>query len=523
MASVYIRALQRALPRLLASFNADKTSVLAGVGDRYHWSWKLIDFPNGTYQAAVHGLAILLTNELLPESLSKSEALGFIQSALRGLQSITAKNGSLNEALPNEASYCVTALVAADFLAARELLSSFLTPAEQQDWLEAIRPLIEFLKKQDEHHALISNHLASGALAMFRWHAVTGDLSAEARGRVWLERILTNQSKEGWFVEYGGADPGYLSWCITQLAQINLLRPDLGLSVPLEKALEFLAYAAHPDGSFGGSYGSRNTRFLLPGGIELLSLHHDYARALATFARESIRDFYCVTLDCIDAGNLVPFFNDYALAASAELRSLDFTSELVLPCHANFGRKWLADAGWLVDSGPQHYSIVNTKRGGAAVHFLDNVRQVDNPGTVATDNRGRIYSSQLSQADESPQIDAGEHELSLRFPMLMVKRPLPNALDFVILRLLSMTLLKSLRLGNLVKKGLVYLLISRKPRSAGSVIRHIKLGEDFAINDTIQANIELQKVAEVRHFSAIHMASQGYWQRGDGDMSGPEQ
>ena len=39
------------------SFDNDQTSLSYGMGDRYHWAWGLIDFGNGTFQGAAHGLA----------------------------------------------------------------------------------------------------------------------------------------------------------------------------------------------------------------------------------------------------------------------------------------------------------------------------------------------------------------------------------------------------------------------------------------------------------------------------------
>ena len=44
------------LPRLLSLFDNDPSSKSYGLGDRYHWAWGLIDFANGTFQGAVHGL-----------------------------------------------------------------------------------------------------------------------------------------------------------------------------------------------------------------------------------------------------------------------------------------------------------------------------------------------------------------------------------------------------------------------------------------------------------------------------------
>ena len=110
--NIYIESLHRNLPRLLSSFNMDASSPLAGVGDRLYWSWKIIDFPNGTFQGAVHGLAILTYLNKLPFGITQKSMLKKIDYIVRGIEKIISKNGSLDEALPNESSLCVSALVA---------------------------------------------------------------------------------------------------------------------------------------------------------------------------------------------------------------------------------------------------------------------------------------------------------------------------------------------------------------------------------------------------------------------------
>ena len=52
----------------------------------------------------------------------KNSFITRIQSIFAGTKSITRKDGSLEEAFPNEGSYCVTALVAFDFLVTLDLL-----------------------------------------------------------------------------------------------------------------------------------------------------------------------------------------------------------------------------------------------------------------------------------------------------------------------------------------------------------------------------------------------------------------
>ena len=47
---------------------------------------------------------------------------------------------------------------------------------------------------------------------------------------------------------------------------------------PIRRSIKFLQYFAHPDGSFGGHYGSRCTKFYYPSGI--LSMAQEIPEAL---------------------------------------------------------------------------------------------------------------------------------------------------------------------------------------------------------------------------------------------------
>ena len=135
------------------------------------------------------------------------------------------------------------------------------------------------------------------------------------KGKVLLNIILNNQSSEGWYPEYEGFDPGYQSLCLNYLADIYVQEPSLKLKKSLEKAINHLSYFAHPDGSFGGIYGSRGTRFYFPSGIILLSKYIKKAKDLALFMEKSINNKSVVTLQSLDDTNLIPMFNSYVWAA----------------------------------------------------------------------------------------------------------------------------------------------------------------------------------------------------------------
>ena len=157
------------LPRVLALFNENNISPMQGVGDRYHWSWKGSDFANGTFQGAVHGLAYLVRHNLLPDEISKTKILSKIKRAIDGVRKITYRNGSLDEILPFESSYCVTGLVAFDVLCAVETIKDHISQSEFLRHIETVRPLINFIATHKETHGVITSRDRGGCCTSFLW------------------------------------------------------------------------------------------------------------------------------------------------------------------------------------------------------------------------------------------------------------------------------------------------------------------------------------------------------------------
>ena len=86
-----------------------------------------------------------------------------------------------------------------------------------------------------------------------------------------LDRLLSWQNEEGWFQEYEGCDLGYQTLTISFLAWIYDINPNEKIKKSLSRAFDFISNFIHPDGSFGGEYGSRNTYCFFPHGFELIS------------------------------------------------------------------------------------------------------------------------------------------------------------------------------------------------------------------------------------------------------------
>lgn len=507
----YLQQVHRNLPRLLALFDRDRLGPTHGLGDRTYWAWKLKDFPNATFQGAASGLSRLLVHGLLPRGFDEATMLARIKAIIEGSKATTAYNGSLAEALPNEGSFCVTALVAADTLIAIQTLDNRLSGQEREAAFAVVAPWISFLYKQDEHHGIISNHLAVAVLALVLWQDLTGK-NCGARAKQFLDRILKHRSPEGWFLEYSGADPGYQSWLMSSLTAVDRLRPAWGMRSALHEGANFLTHFAHPDGSYGGLYGSRMTRFCFPAGFEALASRSPSAHAMAIFLRKGVPDHRVVTLDAIDAHNLAPLFNDYVWAAVERATPKARPQPARLPHASSKVYKHFVQAGLLVEGSADHYTVLSLFKGGALLHFHHGKLMKQNPGTVCTAQGKPILTTQFQ--DEDTQVKIDNDTVVVNAALRPVSRQLPNAFRFIILRLLSLTVFHSIFLGNKVKRALTALLVSSKPKAQGSVRRTITLGADLAINDEITAPAGYASVAAPQ-FRAIHMASQGYWQASD--------
>jgi hypothetical protein len=512
----YLEQIRANLPRILAMFDADRTSTSHGMGDRYHWAWGLIDFGNGTFQGAVHGLARLWVAGLWPYATPKERFIARIDALFEAAKGLTRKDGSLEEAFPLEGSYCVTALVAFDLLCALDLLKEEITNVQSQNWRAIIAPMIAYLIRSDETHALISNHLATAVAALQRWHHLTGEKTAEKKAKIQLIKILKHQSAEGWFKEYDGADPGYQSLCTYYLADIHRERPDWNLLEPLRRSIQFLWNFAHPDGSFGGLYGSRCTRFYYPTGVMALVNEIPEAAALATFMERSIEQQKVVTLCAMDEPNLIPMFNAYAWTAvmaeeGCTAQKVMVPPAIILPCQdPQPMRKHYSQAGLWLDRGPTHFTIVSTHKGGVIYHFKQGRSPIINAGVVVQDTKARVGSTQCY--DTQNTVNQSGDQLEITSHITVMPKQLPSPLQFMALRILSLTVFRSAALREWIKRRLVMLLITRRKSWPVKNIRRIQLGSSLRLHDTTSLTSGYQVVRNVGAFVPIHMASQGYWQ-----------
>src|SRR5690606_25490846 len=184
---------------------------------------------------------------------------------------------------PNEQNPGPTLGVAHALAETARLVADDIAPARRTRLLDAIGRACDFALTREEDHGFVSNHWALFAVTFQTARELLGDARYGRRAEAMIDRIIEQQSPDGWYREYDGPDPGYESLGIFHLAvHWNRTRSQRVLD-SLRRSVDAYAHFVHPDGSIGGVYGSRHTSLYFPGGFELLAAEVPMAAAVARF------------------------------------------------------------------------------------------------------------------------------------------------------------------------------------------------------------------------------------------------
>ncbi|KIX13396.1 hypothetical protein X474_14525 [Dethiosulfatarculus sandiegensis] len=505
--------LERAGRRALSYQDRNHHSRTYGCFDRRYWGWKIVDFPEATYQRNVLLLAGLWG---LKESFFYHD-LRLVRAVVAGIEyaaKVQHKDGSFDQAFVHEHSYGATGFLIHSLAAAGRRLGRNLPEEAVHILRGVVRKGADFLARHGEEHGLISNHLAGAALSLLDSAALVEEPAYLRAADDLLAKILAGQSPEGWFPEYQGADPGYQTLCVHYLAQARELLNREDLSKALDMSVDFLSCFVHPDGGFGGEYGSRRTSIYYPGGLARLAGKNPQASALAELMAEAIANKSTTTLDDIDLGNLAPLAESYLLAQESVG---DRCMPGELPWQASGLERRFPEAGLYVAATPTLYSVLGVSNGGVLKVF-DKARKkliFDDAGYVGRLKGGDMITSQVTDLARRAEVSDGSAELEVEFQYW--PQPLPGPFRFVILRLLNLTIMRSIYLGNLVKKLMVKILITGGKQAGLKLIRLVNFGVDAVeVRDELRltgkGTTVLESLSAGQGFVGIHMASAGYFQ-----------
>ncbi len=513
----YWRMLLGVAPRLLSLLDREERSPTRGSFDRVNWAWKFRDFPLTMWQASMMPLATLWRTPHPDNRYHREPQLAeWLGIALQHTIGRQHRNGAFDSFTPYSQDHGVTLAMVLTLCTAAELLDDVLSPALRDRTRESVVRACRFAASSDEDYAFINNHQAAFALAYLRAARLTGDEALRSRADAVIDRILSRQSRDGWFEEYGGPDPGYETFGLTYLAQAAAEHPRADLSAALSRSVAFLSHCVHPDGSVGGNYGSRNTGQFSPGGLELLAPRDGVAAAIADFVGNRLERGNLVTPLSCDDDNLPLLTWGYAVAATAAQPRLSPAPPL--PCQRDDVLTRFDDSRIVVASTQRYFAVTNGSKGGV-LRLFDRTREAlayEDAGYVVHAG-GRDWSTQLLGESAPGEGDSASRP-AVEAQLSAVKRELLTPLKFLVLRILNLTVFRSVRLGALVRRMIIARLITGRERGRWRLRRRVGLEPDRVwVRDELVPTGEgggedrVTSVSLERSLLPVHMGSAKYF------------
>lgn len=513
-AEVYRSLIVEQGPRVLSLMDREALSPTRGCCDRTYWAWKFVDFPGARFQEALCVLSFLYVTDLDESPYYRNgRLLEWISHGFRFWASVAHRDGSFDEAYPFERSLAATAFTTFYAGEAIGLLGDDIPSDIAAIARQTVAKAGEWLVKNDETHGFLSNHLAAAAGALSHAYRICGDDEFDRRSRYFLERIMGRQSKEGWYDEYGGADPGYQTHGAFYLTRCWQLCPSETLAASLKRSMVFLSHFVHPDGSLGGEYASRNTQTYYPAAFEMFAPQHPAAAWIADSMRESVGNAAAVGLRSVDSYNYFPFLNNLVFAYLACVDENNKPVEAEEPSSGT-GLVWFPEAG-IARVRRDHYDAYVGTRKGAVMKVFDRrnrTRLYSDCGYVGRLRGGRVISTQHDDVDAKVHVQFDRIVVDGKFSEL--SRPVMTPFRFVAFRLFTLSVGRFPSLGRWLKRLLVRVLIYRKRALDIRFRRRIEF-DDLKVNvhDHVvgQSNAQIEAIRWGDVFTTIHMGSARYF------------
>lgn len=324
---MYIDFILKKAPVILTQIDRDEHSPTYGSCDRNHWHLKIRDFTSAILQQSGLALALLYAVDFDGNIYYQNHNMkDWAEATVRYWRQIQLKDGSFNEYYPYEHGFPPTAF---SLYSACEVYKRLGMSDGQIE--SSIRKTAEYLGKHIEKEAL-NQEIASITALYSAYTILHEEWIREAMDKK-LSIVLARQDEEGWFPEYGGADIGYLSVGFDMLAEYYWMSGDKRVKEPLERTLGFLKYFVHPDGTAGGEYGSRNTTYFLPNGLQVMAcLGNADAEAMLQklYADDGRKNYF---LDSVDDRYLSHYVLHSFLRALEKRRAArNIPKPALLPC-----------------------------------------------------------------------------------------------------------------------------------------------------------------------------------------------
>ena len=499
---LFAQAALAEIPKILTLMDRNPHSPTYGCCDRNFWQYKIIDFPSGMAQEFSLPLSLAYALKL-PDSpfYQKSSVREWGHASLSFAAKSAHSDGSCDDYFPFERASGATAfslfacIESYQLLALNdpEILQFFETRA---DWLANHRES----GRLANHEALIvlCLTLLSKLLKTSKWDSIKAQR---------LERLLSWQSPEGWFQEYGGFDPGYHTLTVSCLARLYEFQPDDSLKQVLIQAVELTRQLIHPDGSYGGEYGSRNTYNFFPHGFELVGQW--YPDALA------INDAF---LQGMAAGQQPCYADDHIVGHHAWnylLAWKDFVSHRPPHKLRPAGQLWLKQSGILIDRRQDTELYLALNKGGVFKLFREGKLIASDTQISVSVQQGGQLKNAVAHLVGDYDVEVSENRISIRGNLGWSKQTQMTPAKLMILRIVNLSIGRFF--PNLIRSLLQKILITGKREAPFTFVRQMDWHNgQWQITDELKADSwnAVRSVGISSHQTSIYVVMSRVFQAG---------
>ncbi len=484
------------MPRVLSQCDTNQMSSTYGCFDRNYWQYKRVDIPFARLQEAVLPLVLLYTNKHPQNKYYRNrKILSLIDAGIKYWCELQHSDGSFSDYYPNERAVVVTAF---SLYAVTETLyqQSRLIDAKV---MRTIRKSCKFLTENQEKEAVNQEIASTTALASANRLLRSEHLSDVIKNKT--QFFLKNQSPEGWFKEYGGFDIGYLSVAVEHLTQLFKITNNKELVEPIRCALKFLTHFMHPDGSAGGEYSSRNTQYILPGAIELLSSIFAEATAIKEHQLKAIRQGNATTLSNLDDRYMILYLASYIEAYFMKTIEKPATK---LPYEKKPFTRLFRHAGAYLKKTKNYYSILGLTTGGVLKVFkTDGSHYYSDCGIIAKYEGKTVAQATLGKR----KLEVYKNKVVVSGWLHKVNYLKPTTAKHMALRVVS----SAPALAKRIRKAVRAILLS-KGKPVRAKVRRTVLFEEGSIKvvDEIRSAMELTDIRSLDTFNYRYIPSAQY-------------
>ena len=447
------------IPKILTLLDRNPHSSTYGCFDRNFWQYKIIDFPSGMAQEFVLALALAYSCDILNNPFyQKSVVRDWVEAGIVFAAKSAHSDGSCDDYFPFEkaagaAAFSLYACVESYTLLELNNATVLRFFLKRGDWLAHHQES----GRLTNHHALtlLSLELLSRLLMTDRW-----DKLKKKR----LEQILSWQNPEGWFQEYEGFDPGYHTLTISCLARLYELNPNNQLKDSLAKAVLLAAHFVHPDGSFGGEYGSRNTYNFFPHGFELVG---KWLRQSLTVNDQFINGMEQGLAPCYADDHIIGHHTwNYLLAWR------DFVRDRPTVTQRPSNSLWLKEGGILVYRRENIEIYIGLNKGGVfKLFYFDKLVTSDTQFSLLVQEGSKVRNA-VGHLISNYKVKVEENDIIIQGNLGWAKQQEMTSLKLIILRLVMFSFGRFF--PNLIRKILQKMLITGKKNAPFRFQRHFK-------------------------------------------------